>query len=44
MGEVSGRSADWGVGDDTKRQFRILLVILKTYCTKKHGFVVFRGL
>ena len=30
--------------DDTKRQFYILLVTLKTYWTKKHGFLVFRGL
>ena len=32
------------LGDDTKRQFYILLVTLKTYWTKKHGFLVFRGL
>jgi transposase-like protein len=32
------------VGGDTKRQFRILLVTLKTYWTKKHGFLVFCGL
>jgi hypothetical protein len=31
-------------GGDTKRQFRILLVTLKTYWTKKHGFLVFCGL
>jgi cellulose biosynthesis protein BcsQ len=30
--------------DDTKRQFRILLMTLKTYWTKKHDFLVFRGL
>ncbi len=29
---------------DTKRQFLILLVTLKTYWTKKHGFLVFCGL
>ena len=29
---------------DTKRQFRILLVTLKRYWTKKHGFLVERGL
>ncbi len=39
----------WGwkceeTGGDTKRQFRILLVTLKTYWTKKHGFLVERGL
>jgi transposase-like protein len=32
------------VGGDTKWQFRILLVTLKTYWTKKHGFLVFCGL
>ncbi len=31
-------------GGDTKWQFRILLVTLKTYWTKKHGFLVFCGL
>ena len=29
---------------DTKRQFRILLVTLKTSGTKKHGFLAFRRL
>ena len=32
------------VRGDTKRQFRILLVTLKTYRTKKHDFLVFRRL
>jgi hypothetical protein len=32
------------MGGDTKRQFRRLLVTLKTYWTKKHGFLVFCGL
>jgi len=37
-------SSDKACGGDTKRQFRILLVTLKTYWTKNHGFLVFRGL
>jgi len=45
-GTTSVFQAEQGLvtGGDTKRQFRILLVTLKTYWTKKHGFLVFRGL
>jgi len=41
---VTATEYDLTVRGDTKRQFRILLVTLKIYWTKKHGFLVFRGL